>query len=131
MVLDPTPKPPPSFFPHHLPHANQLQGWFLARPKAVFSSPSTLIPLSRLAQMAAPHRSDIDVKLIVTVSKGSVSPFYTLPNKPSATCSSLRVPGLLSPRCCLGYGGEEGFSSAPHLKNCIHPTRMVACGCWS
>ena len=80
MFLDITPMPPPSFFPHHLSHTNQLQGWFLARPKAVFLSPSTLIPVSQLAQVAAPQRSDIDVKLILTASKGSASPFYTLPH---------------------------------------------------
>lgn len=125
MVLDLTPKPPPSFFPHHLPHTSQLQGWFLARPKAVFSSPSTLIPLSWLAQMAAPHRSDIDAKLIVTVSKGSVSPFYTLPNS-----HQLPAPHCGSQACCPLAAAE----AMGEKKDSHHPptskTASIPLGWW-
>lgn len=134
--------PPLRFLPHHLSQTRQLQGCFLARPRQCFQP----LPCSSLFQsllkwlpclqdtfawhQPALHGSDIDAKLILMACKGSMSPFYMLPNS-----HQLPSPFWGSWTCCPldadeGLGEQEDSHHTPHLKNCICPARMVACGCW-
>lgn len=106
---------------------------FLARSRQC-SHPLPCSSLSQLAQVAgpacrkrlwlwsAPHSPDVDEKLILMVSKGSVSAFQALSN--SHLCLS-GGPGLALPLLLLRLWGRIRIPITPPPKNCIPPTRIV------